>query len=343
MKKANPKVIGAFVVGAVLLLVAGLLAFGSGKAFEERVPFVMVFQESLGGLNVGSPVTFNGVTVGEVTDIRIEYDIETLSVVMPVFAEILPSRIVFSGGERIGSRLEALTEKGFRAQLVSQSLVTGQLAVELDFHPDTEAHLSGGDYGVPEVATIKSGLASLKETISSLPVEQLMNSAIKLINNLDEIAESPQVKESLTSMAAGLQSFRDAMAKVDKRTDPLLNDLEGALTDTREAIESAKKAIEELRGNAADFDTNLETTLAKFRQVLDDLDQQIAPLSQSVQDAAGSVGRAFDSADSLINQNSKARRNLETALASIAEAAKAIEALAEELERNPEALIRGRR
>ena len=70
-KKANPAVIGAFVVGAVVLAVAGLLVFGSGKMFKHTVKFVCFFPGAVDGLNVGAPVRFKGVEVGSVIDVRL--------------------------------------------------------------------------------------------------------------------------------------------------------------------------------------------------------------------------------------------------------------------------------
>ena len=67
--KISPTMIGAFVVSAIVLAVAGVLLFGGGKFFQEKLPFVMFFDSSVVGLNVGAPVIFRGVQMGQVTEI----------------------------------------------------------------------------------------------------------------------------------------------------------------------------------------------------------------------------------------------------------------------------------
>ena len=76
-QKANPTLIGGFVLGALVLLVGGVLLFGKGLFFApKRQQFVIYFPDSVNGLNVGAPVKLKGVTVGTVTDVRVQYDVE---------------------------------------------------------------------------------------------------------------------------------------------------------------------------------------------------------------------------------------------------------------------------
>src|SRR6516164_628273 len=91
-QKANPKLIGVFVLGAIVLLVAGILAFGSGDYFAPKGKAVLLFQGSLAGLDVGSPVTFRGVRVGSVTNIVIQYNVIEQKLFIPVFIELNPQK-----------------------------------------------------------------------------------------------------------------------------------------------------------------------------------------------------------------------------------------------------------
>ena len=98
-KQANTKLIGGFVIGAVVLVISGILLFGSGKLFSHQKKFVLFFEDSVKGLNIGSPVDFRGVNIGTVTDIKIVLNKRDLSLLIPVFIEIEPNRITFDGTE----------------------------------------------------------------------------------------------------------------------------------------------------------------------------------------------------------------------------------------------------
>src|SRR5262249_3736648 len=134
-KRSNPKLIGVFVVGAIVLVIAGVLAFGGMQLFTQKGKFVLFFQGSLAGLNVGSPVTFRGINIGSVTNVVIQYDIATQHLRIPVFIEIDPTELQVYGGERNPIKnLQALVKRGLRAQLQTVSLVTGQTSINFDIH-----------------------------------------------------------------------------------------------------------------------------------------------------------------------------------------------------------------
>jgi paraquat-inducible protein B len=167
MSKANPAVIGGFVVGAIALIVIGLLVFGGTSWFAQRNTYIAYFPGSVQGLRVGAPVDFRGVTIGEVTDIEVMFDPEGITARIPVVMQFDSSRIHIVGMARTGSyeeQVERLIQAGFRAQLQSQSLLTGLLSVNLDFHEDAPVRLEGGDQPYPEIPTIPSGLEQLQES-----------------------------------------------------------------------------------------------------------------------------------------------------------------------------------
>src|SRR5215469_216758 len=98
-KRSNAKLIGAFVLGALALIVGGILAFGGGQYFTPKVKFVVFFpNSSLSGLDVGSPVTFRGVKIGEISSIVIEYNVARQKLRVPIEGEIDPAKLRFVGG-----------------------------------------------------------------------------------------------------------------------------------------------------------------------------------------------------------------------------------------------------
>ena len=96
--KVSPTVIGAFVVGALVLLVAGVLLFGGGKFFQEKLPFVLFFDGSVEGLNVGAPVVFRGVQVGQVTEVAAIANPQTFTIVVRVQIAFVRGSIKVPGG-----------------------------------------------------------------------------------------------------------------------------------------------------------------------------------------------------------------------------------------------------
>src|SRR5262245_29953078 len=169
-KRSNAKLIGVFVVGAIMLVIAGVLAFGGMQLFTQKGRFVLFFQGSLAGLSVGSPVTFRGVTIGSVTNVVIQYDIATQRLRIPVFIELDPTEFQVYGGERNPQKnLRALVERGLRARLETVSLVTGQTSVNFDIHKDAPPAVSQNpDMGVPELPTMPSEFDVLKASLSNL-------------------------------------------------------------------------------------------------------------------------------------------------------------------------------
>ena len=132
-KKANAKLIGGFVAGAIVLVIVGALAFGGAQFFAKKRAAVLFFQGSLSGVDKGSPVTFRGVKIGTVTNVSILYDVTKAVLRIPVHIEIDLEKVQIVSGQRNERNIKTLVERGLRAQLQSVSLVTGQTAVDFDF------------------------------------------------------------------------------------------------------------------------------------------------------------------------------------------------------------------
>jgi paraquat-inducible protein B len=143
-KKANPAVVGAFVLGAIALAVVGVLVFGSGKYFRTKVEAVMYFPGSVNGLSIGAPLKFKGVDIGTVSNIQLVLSAGTdgPTARIPVYVQLDPSKIISAGSDiRLPDPVarDELVQRGLRAQLQSQSILTGLLFIQLDFFPDTPA------------------------------------------------------------------------------------------------------------------------------------------------------------------------------------------------------------
>ena len=107
-RKAKPTAIGGFAVGAVLLIVVAIGVFGSGRLFQERLRFVMFFEGSVQGLQVGAPVMLRGVEIGQVVELSAVYNQETTEIQVPVIVETIEKRVVYEEGMREGDPMEAI-------------------------------------------------------------------------------------------------------------------------------------------------------------------------------------------------------------------------------------------
>ena len=136
-KPANKTMIGLFVVGAIVLVVVAIGVLGSGKLFKESIPYVMVFEGSVKGLNVGAPVMFRGVKIGSVTSIRMRADYATKAMTILVYADSEPNKVEIVNIDQATAKavnrqdryanMKQLIARGLRAQLEMQSIVTGHL------------------------------------------------------------------------------------------------------------------------------------------------------------------------------------------------------------------------
>jgi paraquat-inducible protein B len=170
-QKANPTVIGAFVVAAVVLGVAGLLLLGSGKIFHRMRPFILYLEGDVTGLRVGSPVRFQGVQVGAVTGIRLYITPEGAKPLIPVTILLDENLIQNKSGTDVdldADTIHKAIEHGLRARLDTESLITGQRCIALDIAPETPAKLLGLSNDMEEIPAIPGSLEEMRKVFKQL-------------------------------------------------------------------------------------------------------------------------------------------------------------------------------
>lgn len=346
--KANPKLIGAFVVGGFALAILGLITFGTVQFFATRIPIVMYFTSDLTGLDVGAPVNFRGVRVGTVTNVVMRFNVQERSISIPVYAEIETDRFELSGTIeqwRAGQNMPLLIERGLRAQLASQSLVTGKLMVELDLHPEMPPTVVGTDSGYTEIPTIPSAMDQLQasvrgmlDTFSKLPLPQLIGDTRTLIQSLDKTVQQLHVEKLVAvgedtlreygSLAVGLQA---RTASLTDEATQVLRSLDQQVGDVARGVKAATTAGEAALKRA-------DSTLVGVQAILADAKPSIIGLQRSIAKAE----LLLTNANSTIEPGSPIYRELVLALREISGTARSIRALADELERNPNSVLFGK-
>jgi len=326
-KKANPKVIGAFVVGAAVLATIGVIIFGSGKFFEEKHLWVLFFPASVKGLTVGAPVTLKGVQIGTVTDVKVVFDRETMTFQTPVYVEVFPDRVKDIGEyaaketERIATdpdeAIKLLVERGLRAKLELQSLVTGKLQVAFDMYPDTPVNYVGLEKKVPEVPTLPTAMEQLAKTLENLPIKEMVEDAQKTLAAIEKLANSPELTEAVTALNNTLQDVGKLARNLDGRVGPLTTSIEETMKDTQKLVKSVN--------------TQVEPTFADLQETLKTAQTAI----EKAEVALTSVGEAVDADSTLMFELTRTIRELQVM-------AQSINALAGYLQRQPDSLIRGK-
>ena len=308
-KQANRMMIGVFVVIAIILMAASLVVFGSGKFFKKTVKCVLYFDESVKGLSVGAPVLFKGVAVGTVTSVVINVEPTKQRVDIPVIIEYEPEKFkVHEEGRKTPrdhrKNIATLIDKGLRAQLNMQSFITGQLLIEVDFHPGTPVSLKGLDKDYIEIPTIPSTAKKLSQTLNELDLQGLKKKLESTLAGIDQFVNNPDLTASIQVVKDTLQDASKLVTRVDRQVDPLADHLKKTVKDIGKLVRNAD-------AKATELTTGLDKTMSAARGV--------------------------------ISEDSPLMVELQNTLKEIATASRSLRQLADYLEQHPETLLRGKK
>jgi paraquat-inducible protein B len=320
-KQINPTRIGVFVVGAIVLAVAAVIVFGSGRFFTQKETYISFFEGSVFGLNQGASVNCRGVKIGSVTDIKLISDPGEVKIYIAVLYEIEPKTFHVRGGKPAfdlpHDRIDQLIKYGLRVTLEQQSFLTRQMMLVIDFHPDTEVTLAGIETRYPEIPTIKSGMQELMEGLKKLPLQEIANSIRDALKGIEEVVRSPDVTDSLKALKGTMQAAENLVRKLDRQIDPVMANLNGTLGDARTLLQDVDAKVDPLA-------SGMEETLEAARLAIVEAEETI----ESLQGAAG--------------EDSALVHELTSTLAELSAASRSIRILAETLESQPESLLRGK-
>lgn len=318
-KRANPTLIGAFVVGAVVLAIVAILLLSSGELFVKKPHFALYFKGSVKGLNIGSPVNFRGVNVGTVTNIQLVMGVSESDIRIPVIIEINPANFLRSermvtqmtGGT--SERLKGLIDAGLRAQLQLQSLLTGQLFIQLDFYPGTPVELVG-DERYPEIPTMPTPIEKITRKLEDFPVEQVMNNLISTSEGIEALVNSPELHQSIRSLNEALENINRLVKS----------------PELQKSIASLHAALDDLGSLARTIDSRIEPLSSEMRATLDEA-------RLAMMQARGTL----ESAQHLVSDE-KLLYAIDNVLAEVTSAARSVRDLTDFLERQPQSLLRGK-
>ena len=314
-EKPQTVAIGAFVIGASLILLVTLLfLLGSGFGSKEKV--VMVFDGSVKGLNIGAPMALRGVKVGEVTDIDLILDSSKTNVIMQVEANFDAENIHRKGIADV-DLTEELISRGMRAQLNSQSLLTGLLYIELDFYPQSALNLVDIDSPYLQLPTVPTDLERITKKLQDIDISKLTDELESISNGVSTLIISTEFQHLPAHLTSTLDSVRELSAQMKEQlasTGPKLNTV---LDETAQTVASANSQLPKLTALVEGNLKTLNSAIAAFEQGMSGIDGLVSPDSATLY-------------------------QLNLALQEMTRAGRSLQSLANTLEAQPESLIRGK-
>lgn len=326
-RRVSPTLIGAFVVGALALVVIATIMFGSGRYFRTTKDFVLYFDGSVNGLRVGAPVKFRGVEIGSVKNIllRLEENHEELRI--PVVIELELEKFTSRGATGAAIQdpqfLKQLISEGLRGQLQMESFVTGLLFVGLDFFPGSPVTLvqpPGSQLPYPEIPTQPTPLQvagskanEILARLDEIDFKELIESFRRTAKGIEALVTSPDLQatvHSLNGVAKKLDIAATNIAQLattsDEKIKSLSNELQLTSVEARAALKEARATIKQAEGTLKETQT------------------------------------AMTNVGSLTDPESPTFYEITRTLKEISSAARSLRLLANYVERNPRALIFGK-
>jgi len=349
--ETNKTLIGGFIIGAAVLVMAGLLIFGSGSLFQDREQSVLYFDGSVKGLGLGSAVQFKGVPVGKVTKINLIHAPDKQAFYTRVVCETTGEVVKVVDSQKPGGlNVEKVTMKnidfmianGLRAKLQLESFVTGKLLVALDFYPGTPIDLKGYDEDLKEFPTLLSDFETLTKAFDNLRIKELVQTTKKAIDGIEALVNSPDLQAAPRTLNDTLKRYRHLADNLDRQVGTLTVGLKGTLDDTRGLVGKLDRQVDPVAGG-------ITGTTDELRAVLGKIDRQTDPLLTDLRETATAAKAALKRADAMLtnmadlsDENSSLVYQAKKTLDDLSAAARAMSVLATYLGRHPEALLQGK-
>ncbi len=315
-EKPQTVAIGAFVLGAALIALTTILfLLGSGLGKKEEV--VMVFNSSVKGLNIGAPLALRGVQVGEVTDIELILDTDTASASTIVEANFNENNIRRKGDPSVELTQELVT-RGLRAQLNSQSLLTGLLYIELDFHPKSPLHLAKINSPYLQIPTVPTNLERFQETLQNIDFSKLTTQLESISANIDSLVSSKDFQALPSNVNTALTSLRKLSAQLREQLAISGPKLDTLLDETSATVSDANRELPKVSALVEDNLTALNAAIITFQQSMTGIDELVSP-------------------------NSAILYQLNNTLAEMARTGRSLQSLASTLQEQPESVIIGKK
>jgi paraquat-inducible protein B len=344
MSRPGPTAVGLFVLGALTLIVAGVLFFGGGALFSTRLKAVSFFHGSVAGLQVGAAVTYRGVEVGQVKAIGIRIEPKTFDSIVQVDMELLPDSVKIYGGEleADATLIPKLVERGLTAQLVKQSFVTGLLTVDLDFRPDADAKRRGEPISAMEIPTVPTDLERLARKARDFDLPAAVETLQSTLQSLDRLLKAPDLQRTIGELPELTIQLRQTLKTVDGEVAGLSASVREVLTGSTGSLTQTLASVQRLVGT---LEREATTTAAAARGTLQKADSTLAGVGNALGGVPATLeatNRTLEGVNRTLDPNGRTMIQIQRAVDDLAATAARLRNLAERVDRDPSILIRGR-
>jgi len=285
-RRLHSAAVGGFVLGAIALAVSAIAIWGGGRWFRPTYECVCYFDGSVNGLSAGAPVKFRGVKIGWVRDIRMRYRQASDDRRIPVLIALEANRVRELAQGDGAAPIRQLVGEGLRARLQSESLVSGELYVELKFAPNSRAE-PAQEAEIPtmrsELEEASTSLVALLEKLRAVDFEGIGRSMASAADGLHDLADSRELHAAVAQMPALVRSMRRLTADLDSQIGTTGDELRATARD-------ARATLEKMRGTLERADRTLApqgAVVSGLEDTLEDLDRA----ARAVRELAESLDR----------------------------------------------------
>ena len=320
--KTHPRLVGAFVLGAIALVLAAVVFFSAGGWFEKRERFSVYFPGSVRGLNPGAPVTFRGIKIGEVAEVKAVLtgkpdpliQIEIVFEMMRDIVEAPPGVPRPFAGMTGGRASRRPSSSGaFAGSSRARACSPARSTWTSTSCPAKQARFSGLDPRYPELPTTPTAMEKMGDKfeqfldkLAELPLDEMMEDVRKAIRSIREVLEAPELKGAI------------------RKADRAMGELGPALADARQTLADARKLLDTAGSEVEGTGGSARETLAKVRQTLD------------------RVGQTLDEVDRTVGSADEARVGAARTLEELERTLKALRHLLDYVQTHPEAVVLGK-
>ncbi len=369
MKSNRFALIGAFLIGALVIVAIAFALFFGGALGKTKSRAVMVFRGNVTGLEVGTPVQFRGMKIGEVKRVRTIYNPDNRQVLFPVYAEFTGT-IEVPGYEKSSDApgvrdawLSGMVQRGLRASLQTKSFVTGQQMIMLDFEEAKEPVFAKVEPSLLEIPTTISPNESLVETFKELPVREMVIEGRRMLNSINALMVDAQGKpgplpKSLIQITSLAQSFDQRLVDISKELVAATKDARTTLATTQEALLSFKytstlvgtkadslgKAFESNSQDIAVLTRKMGDSLLIFEKAMIKVEGSLSRVDQSlvtIDRGIGNAEKTLDQMGFMLSDDSALGYGLAKSLEEVSAAAKSLRHTVDAINRKPNSLLFG--